>query len=442
MPQDQAGGIPWEGTVGYYDVPAAADLLGESPGGASELSWWSWLGLGQGTAGDWLDRNYGGGNYGPQDWSGWTLSTGATLASYHPAVGRVAGPGQAIMGRDLYGNELSTTERGIEAASAAVPVLKAVRSTARLGKTGAQAAARGTAAAKEASAVAARAPRATLLSCFPAGTLVATEAGAKPIESVVEGELVWAYDLVASDWRLRRVLRTYSRPCEGLAASVTVNDETVVSTSRHPYFVTRGERLKDRPSLEHLAKVPDGATTPGRWVDAGDLRAGDELVLLDGRVAPVEDVRLDPFADAVYNFEVDDLHCYAVGRSGVLVHNNNGPEFPVPERQLPGPGPVGQKALPAPSKGISTNVPTSGRKFNQIARRGWTRDGIDQTINHPFTTRPAFNKATGNPATAYFNRDGSHVIRDNVTGDLVQLSDRLSPGSWIPDSVIINPYFP
>jgi Colicin E5 ribonuclease domain len=97
--------------------------------------------------------------------------------------------------------------------------------------------------------------------------------------------------------------------------------------------------------------------------------------------------------------------------------------------------------LPAPKK-ITTNVPASGRKFNQVARRGWTPDAIDQTVNNPFTTRQAVNKATGNPATAYFNKDGSHVIRDNVTGDLVQLSDRLNPGSWIPDSVIVDPYIP
>jgi hypothetical protein len=28
--------------------------------------------------------------------------------------------------------------------------------------------------------------------------------------------------------------------------------------------------------------------------------------------------------------EVDDLHCYAVGRSEILVHNNNGAEIPAP----------------------------------------------------------------------------------------------------------------
>lgn len=118
-------------------------------------------------------------------------------------------------------------------------------------------------------------PKSTGLSCFPAGTSVATASGPKPIESVVEGELVWAYDLISSSWKLRRVLRTYSRPCEGNAASVTVAGETIDSTSRRPYFVVQGDDLEGRPSLEHRARVPEGATTRCRWVDVGDLRVGD-----------------------------------------------------------------------------------------------------------------------------------------------------------------------
>ena len=96
----------------------------------------------------------------------------------------------------------------------------------------------------------------------------------------------------------------------------------------------------------------------------------------------------------------------------------------------------------AETGGVETNVPTSGRKFNQIERRGWTRESIDTTVKDPHTTREAHNRATGNPATAYFNKDGSHVIRDDVTGDLVQLSDRNDPGSWTPDPSIENPYTP
>ncbi len=30
----------------------------------------------------------------------------------------------------------------------------------------------------------------------------------------------------------------------------------------------------------------------------------------------------------MYNMEVENLHCYSVGRNSVLVHNNNGPETP------------------------------------------------------------------------------------------------------------------
>ncbi len=176
------------------------------------------------------------------------------------------------------------------------------------------------------------APAAGQLSCFPAGTPVLVHEGARPIESIAEGQPVWGYDLVSSVWQLRRVLRTYSRLCEGLAASLTVAGETIVSTSRHPFLVIRGEDLDSRPRLGHLAEVPKGATTPGRWVDAADLRVGDELVLLDSQVGRVDQIQLYPFFDRVYNFEVDDLHCYAVGQAGILVHNNNGAEIPVPGR--------------------------------------------------------------------------------------------------------------
>ncbi len=55
---------------------------------------------------------------------------------------------------------------------------------------------------------------------------------------------------------------------------------------------------------------------------------------------------------------------------------------------------------------------------------------------------PIKNKAHGNPATAYFNQDGSYVVRDDVTGELVQVSDRTNPPNWIPDDTIVDPYMP
>ena len=37
-------------------------------------------------------------------------------------------------------------------------------------------------------------------------------------------------------------------------------------------------------------------------------------------------IRHQPYKDKVYNFHVEDLQCYAVGRNGVLVHNNSADE--------------------------------------------------------------------------------------------------------------------
>ena len=251
----------------------------------------------------------------------------------------------AISGQDAQGNALTPEQRWEEGTYAAIDggltiwgglsAPKAIK-----GLLGAFGTAKPTAGVgmgeAPAGAAEAEAPAARSLSCFPAGTQVATAEGLRPIESIVAGQRVWAYDLIASQWQLRHVLRAYSRPCEGNAASVTVAEETIESTSRHPYFVVRGEDLEGRPRLEHLAQVPKEATTPGRWVDAADLRVGDELLLRGGRIERIDHVRLYAFFDTVYNFEVEDLHCYAVGWSGVLVHNNNGPE-----------GPVGRNAAPA-----------------------------------------------------------------------------------------------
>lgn len=66
---------------------------------------------------------------------------------------------------------------------------------------------------------------------------------------------------------------------------------------------------------------------------------------------------------------------------------------------------------------------------------------IHETVNDPFTTRSATNRATGNAATAFFQESGSYVVKDNVTNQIIQISNRLDP-NWIPDVTIINPYIP
>ncbi len=82
------------------------------------------------------------------------------------------------------------------------------------------------------------------------------------------------------------------------------------------------------------------------------------------------------------------------------------------------------------------NIPKKIR--DQMIKRGWTNELIEKTKKQPFTKREALNKANNNKATAYFNKDGSHIVVDDITKSIIQVSDRTR--SWAPDRTIVNPY--
>lgn len=77
----------------------------------------------------------------------------------------------------------------------------------------------------------------------------------------------------------------------------------------------------------------------------------------------------------------------------------------------------------------------------QMGPRGWTDNLVDEAISRPHATSAATNKATGGKATAYFRQDGSYVVRDNASREIIQVSNRNNP-KWIPDSSIQHPYYP
>ena len=85
----------------------------------------------------------------------------------------------------------------------------------------------------------------------------------------------------------------------------------------------------------------------------------------------------------------------------------------------------------------------SESKLNrQIKARGWTTQNIRNTVNTPYTTRRSTNRSTGHPATVYYTKEGAYVVVDNITNEVVQVSDYNKPSEWIPDSSIENPYIP
>jgi RHS repeat-associated protein len=75
----------------------------------------------------------------------------------------------------------------------------------------------------------------------------------------------------------------------------------------------------------------------------------------------------------------------------------------------------------------SVNIDTKIRR--QMLRRGWTDQDIEEVIRSPALTKSALVRRTGDPATIHYRSDGYYVIRNDVNGDIVQISDRNDPNS-------------
>ncbi|MBF0207508.1 MAG: hypothetical protein HQK53_11530 [Oligoflexia bacterium] len=77
----------------------------------------------------------------------------------------------------------------------------------------------------------------------------------------------------------------------------------------------------------------------------------------------------------------------------------------------------------------------------ELSRRGWTMSQIGETVNRPHRTFEARDtrmpKGGGprlnDPATGYMNQDGSYVVRNNNTGDVVQINNKNDPGWLYPN---------
>ena len=132
---------------------------------------------------------------------------------------------------------------------------------------------------------------------FPAGTLVATDEGLEPIETVTPGTSVLSADDAPSNVVPFPVLETRNRSNASLVA-VAAGGTTIKATPDHPFWVD--------------AKG---------WTNASDLHPGDLLVTAADQRVPVESVKPLVETAKVFNFEVDRGHSYFVSPLRVLVHN-------------------------------------------------------------------------------------------------------------------------
>lgn len=140
--------------------------------------------------------------------------------------------------------------------------------------------------------------------CFAAGTLIHTQNGLVPIEQITQRHRILTRNENDPTGALvyRPILDHFVNPNKDVVAVTFANvqgqQETLISTLGHPYYVT--------------GKA---------WVDAIDLQVGDTLLSAKGGLLTVEAV--EPLAETttVYNFEVPVDHTYFVGELGVWTHN-------------------------------------------------------------------------------------------------------------------------
>jgi serine/threonine protein kinase len=255
----------------------------------------------------------------------------------------------------------------------------------------------------------------------------------KAIEALTTADRVWAFDFRRLEWRLSKVLQTFTHDYDGPMVTLDLGGERIVATGGHPFWVIRGESLSERPALGHLPTTELGGRQEGRWVLAEDLRAGDELLLRSGERATITATSVEESRVLVYNIHVAELENYVVGNRGVLVHNTNKPPRPriVPnERNQWGPaGPPDRLPPEPPPAPIHPKKPIQGEfAFEQ----GGVKFPIPTTVEVPSVKGGAFHR--------WFNSLTAEQIRDYWRNPAVRaaIEDRLrSPGGfheWLPVS--------
>lgn len=131
------------------------------------------------------------------------------------------------------------------------------------------------------------------IDCLTAGTMIQTETGMRPIESIRIGDNVVSQDIETGEISLKPVVRTSHRPPSITCKIVLVSDETIQATLGHHWWV-----------------VGKG------WTKTKDLETGMHIRTASGsaEIAKLEDAE----ETTTYNISVADHHSFFVGKDRLL----------------------------------------------------------------------------------------------------------------------------
>lgn len=161
-------------------------------------------------------------------------------------------------------------------------------------------------AARAGEKAAARAADAAKTCCFAAGTLVMTEEGLRPIESIAVGDKVLARDETTGETGYKPVtqlIRRHDRTIWNLTLASTGDDGKTITT----VF----ETTDDHP----------WRSVVGTWLKTMELKPGMEILRARGPPAKVVSIENTGKTRATFNLEVADYHSYFVGEPRAWVHN-------------------------------------------------------------------------------------------------------------------------
>ncbi len=145
---------------------------------------------------------------------------------------------------------------------------------------------------------------------FEEGTLLASQDGQKEIQDLEIGDQVWSFNENSGSFELKEVTQLFTRIAND-RMELVVDDETISTTANHPFYV---ERL-------HVDLEQGTMSVTRVWIEAKDLKIGDQILTKDSKLATVNDKKIITEEGRVYNLEVEGNQNYFVGTDEVLVHN-------------------------------------------------------------------------------------------------------------------------
>lgn len=134
--------------------------------------------------------------------------------------------------------------------------------------------------------------------CLAAGTMIQTERGLRPIETIQIGDIVVSQNIATGAISLKPVLRTSQRPPSITVVIALSNNEKIQATLGHHWWV-----------------IGKG------WIKTKDLQPGMRIRTASSYI---EITKLEDAEDTItYNLSVADNHTYFVGSERLLSYDSN-----------------------------------------------------------------------------------------------------------------------